>query len=254
MPDILKDKAILITGGSTGIGRATALRCAEEGAALTIADVNVEEGRAIADEINAGGGRACFIESDVTQTDQVKRMIATTVEAYGRLDGAFNNAGIEGAIASIARMSEAEFDRTINIDLKAVWLCVKYQVEQFLKQESPGSIVNTASVAGLVGTRGGSAYGTAKHGVVGLSKCVALEYARKSIRVNAVCPGVIQTPMVDRMVADTGITKQSLLDQQPIGRFGEPREIGEAVVWLLSDLASFVTGVAMPVDGGFSAP
>ena len=254
MPEILKDKAILITGGSTGIGRATALRCAEEGAALTIADVNVKAGQAITEEINASGGRACFVESDVTQTDQVKQMIATTVEAYGRLDGAFNNAGIEGTIASIAKMSEAEFDRTINVDLKAVWLCVKYQIEQFLKQESTGSIVNTASVAGLVGTRGGSAYGTAKHGVVGLSKCVALEYARKAIRVNAVCPGVIQTPMVDRMVADTGITKQSLVDQQPIGRFGEPREIGEAVVWLLSDLSSFVTGIAMPVDGGYSAP
>ena len=254
MPDILKDKAILITGGSTGIGRATALRCAEAGAALTIADVNVEAGQAITDEISANGGRACFVESDVTDAEQVKQMIVTTVEAYGRLDGAFNNAGIAGAIASIAKMSEEEFDRTINVDLKAVWLCVKYQIEQFLQQESTGSIVNTASVAGLVGTRGGSAYGTAKHGVVGLSKCVALEYARKAIRVNAVCPGVIQTPMVDRMMADTGVTKQSLVDQQPIGRFGEPQEIGEAVVWLLSDLSSFVTGVALPVDGGYSAP
>ncbi len=254
MPGILQNKAILITGGSTGIGRATALRCADEGAALTIADVNTEAGQAVTDEINTGGGRACFVECDVTNTEQVKRVVATTVEAYGRLDGAFNNAGIEGAIASIAKMSEAEFDRTINVDLKSVWLCVKYQIEEFLKQESTGSIVNTASVAGLVGTRGGSAYGTAKHGVVGLSKCVALEYARKAIRVNAVCPGVIQTPMVDRMMTGTGITKQSLVDQQPIGRFGEPREIGEAVVWLLSDLSSFVTGIAMPVDGGYAAP
>lgn len=254
MSEILKNNTILITGGSTGIGRATALRSAEEGALLTIADVNAKAGQAVTDEINANGGRACFAESDVTNTGQVKQMIALTVETYGRLDGAFNNAGIEGSIASIAKMSEAEFDRTINVDLKGVWLCVKYQIEQFLKQESSGSIVNTASVAGLVGTRGGSAYGTAKHGVVGLSKCVALEYARKAIRVNAVCPGVIQTPMVDRMVADTGITKQSLVDQQPIGRFGEPQEIAEAVVWLLSDRSSLVTGIAMPVDGGFSTP
>ena len=254
MPEILKDKIILITGGSTGIGRATALRCAEAGASLTIADVNVDAGQAVTDEIIAGGARARFVAIDVTQPEQVKAMIETTVEVYGRLDGAFNNAGIEGAITSIAKMSEAEFDRTINVDLKGVWLCVKHQVQQFLKQESAGSIVNTASVAGLVGTRGGSAYGTAKHGVVGLSKCVALEYARKAIRVNAVCPGVIQTPMVDRMVAKTGITKQSLIDQQPIGRFGEPHEIGEAVVWLLSDLSSFVTGIAMPVDGGYVAP
>ncbi len=254
MPALLEDKVILVTGGSTGIGRASALRCAEEGAALTIADINVEAGRAVAEEINANGGRALFVETNVAETDQVKRMIASTIEAYGRLDGAFNNAGIEGQFTSIVKMSEREFDRTINIDLKSVWLCVKYEIERFLLQENGGAIVSTASVAGLVGTRGGSAYCAAKHGVVGLTKCAALEYARKRIRVNAVCPGVIQTPMVERMIAETGITRESLLDQQPIGRIGEPQEIGEAVVWLLSDRSSFVTGIAMPVDGGFTVP
>lgn len=254
MPLLLEDKVILVTGGSTGIGRASSLRCAEEGAALTIADINVEAGRAVAEEINANGGRALFVETDVAETDQVKRMIASTIEAYGRLDGAFNNAGIEGQFTSIVKMSEREFDRTINVDLKSVWLCVKYEIEGFLQQENGGAIVSTASVAGLVGTRGGSAYCAAKHGVVGLTKCAALEYARKRIRVNAVCPGVIQTPMVERMIAETGITQGSLLDQQPIGRIGEPQEIGEAVVWLLSDRSSFVTGIAMPVDGGFTAP
>jgi len=254
MSKILKDKVILVTGGSTGIGKASALRCAQEGASLVIADVNVKEGQAVADEINSADGSAQFIETDVTQTAQVQSMITNTIETFGRLDGAFNNAGIEGAIVSISKMTEQEFDRTLNVDLKSVWLCIKYETQQFLKQQNGGSIVNTASVAGLVGTRGGSAYGTAKHGVVGLSKCVALEYARKAIRVNAVCPGVVQTPMVDRMVSATGITTQSLIDQQPIGRFGEPQEIGEAVVWLLSDLSSFVTGIAMPVDGGYSSP
>jgi NAD(P)-dependent dehydrogenase (short-subunit alcohol dehydrogenase family) len=254
MDRMLESKVILITGGSTGIGRATAMRCAAEGASLTIADIDVEAGRKVVEEIGVNGGSAFFVETDVTRADQVKRMITATVKAYGRLDGAFNNAGILGRMTSIVKMSEHEFDRTIEVDLKAVWLCVKYEIEQFLTQESAGAIVSTASVAGLVGTRGGSAYGAAKHGVVGVTKCAALEYARKHIRVNAVCPGVIETPMVDRMLADTGLTRQSLIDQQAIGRLGEATEIAEAVAWLLSERASLVTGIAMPVDGGFTAP
>lgn len=253
MADLLLDKSIIITGGSTGIGRASALRCAAEGAAVTIADVNDDAGGKVVAEITAAGGRAQYVHTDVTRSDAVQAMIAATVDAYGRLDGALNNAGIEGSFTNILKMSEADYDRTLNVDLKGVWLCVKYEVEQLLKQGDGGSIVSTASVAGLIGTRGGSAYCAAKHGVVGLTKCVALEYARKGIRVNAVCPGVIQTPMVDRMTAETGITTQALIDQEPMARLGEPREIGEAVVWLLSDLASFVTGVALPVDGGYTA-
>ncbi|MGE0485453.1 MAG: SDR family NAD(P)-dependent oxidoreductase [Gammaproteobacteria bacterium] len=253
MTGMLANKSIVITGGSTGIGRAAALRCAAEGAALTIGDINVAAARALCDEITAGGGRAHFVATDVTDSGEVQAMVASAVTSYGRLDGAFNNAGIEGRFASIVKMTEEEYDRTVNVDLKGVWLCVKYQVEQMLRQESAGSIVSTASVAGLVGSRGGSAYCAAKHGVVGLTKSVSLEYARKGIRVNAVCPGVILTPMVERLTGDTGVSYESLVAQEPVGRLGEPREIGEAVVWLLSDLSSFVTGIAMPVDGGYTA-
>ena len=253
MAGLLQDKAIIITGGSTGIGRATALRAAQEGARLTIADVNLKDGETVVAEINNKGGTAQLVKTDVTRSAEVQAMIAATVSAYGRLDGAFNNAGIEGQFTRITKMTEEEYDRTLSVDLKGVWLCVKYEIEQFLKQGSAGSIVSTASVAGLIGTRGGSAYCAAKHGVVGLTKCAALEYARKAIRVNAVCPGIIQTPMVDRMIADSGIVPQRLIDQEPIGRLGQPGEISEAVLWLLSDLSSFVTGIAMPVDGGYVA-
>ena len=158
MAGLLQDKAIIITGGSTGIGRATALRAAQEGARLTIADVNLKDGEAVVAEINSKGGTAQLVKTDVTRSAEVQAMIAATVSAYGRLDGAFNNAGIEGQFTSITKMTEEEYDRTLSVDLKGVWLCVKYEIEQFLKQGSAGSIVSTASVAGLIGTRGGSAY------------------------------------------------------------------------------------------------
>jgi len=253
MPGLLENRSILITGGSTGIGRASALRCAAEGAAVTIGDVNFAAAEQVVAEIQQNGGKAQFIRTDVTDSSAVQAMIAAAVESYGQLDGAFNNAGIEGSFTSIVKMSEADYDRTVGVDLKGVWLCIKYQVEQFLKQDSAGSIVSTASVAGLVGTRGGSAYCAAKHGVVGLTRAVALEYARKKIRVNAVCPGIIETPMVDRLQSETAIAREVLIAQEPIGRLGQPQEIGDAVLWLLSDHASFVTGVALPVDGGYSA-
>ena len=252
MGERLQGKSIIITGGSTGIGRATSLRCAAEGASITLADVN-DDGQQVVDEIVEAGGSAHFIHTDVTSTADVTAMIDSAVSTYGKLDGAFNNAGIEGNFTSITKMSEADYDRTVLVDLKGVWLCVKHQIEQLLKQASAGSIVSTASVAGLVGTRGGSAYCAAKHGVVGLTKSVALEFARKNIRVNAVCPGIIETPMLDRMSSDNNIARQHLVDQEPMARLGEAREIGEAVVWLLSDDASFVTGIAMPVDGGYTA-
>jgi len=253
MAGSLEGKTIIITGGSTGIGRATSERCAEEGAAVVIADINKAEAQSTCDAIKSAGGNVMFIETDVTDAAAVNAMIEATVDTHGRLDGAFNNAGIEGATTNIIKMTEAEFDRTVNVDLKGVWLCVKREIEQFVSQGLGGSIVNTASIAGLVGARGGSAYCAAKHGVVGLSKSVALEYARKKIRVNAVCPGVIDTPMIDRLMADTGLERSTFEAQEPMARFGDPNEIAEAVVWLLSDHASFVTGVAMPVDGGYTA-
>ncbi len=253
MAGLLEGKTIIITGGSTGIGRATSERCAEEGAAVVIADINKAEAQTTCDVIKAAGGNVMFIETDVTDASAVDAMVEAAVDTHGTLDGAFNNAGIEGVTTNILKMTEAEFDRTVTVDLKGVWLCVKREIEQFVSQGTGGTIINTASVAGLVGARGGSAYCAAKHGVVGLTKSVALEYARKKIRVNAVCPGVIDTPMVDRLMNDTGLERSSFEAQEPMARFGEPREIAEAVVWLLSDHSSFVTGVAMPVDGGYTA-
>jgi|TARA_B110000438_G_C15785950_1_gene638449 NAD(P)-dependent dehydrogenase (short-subunit alcohol dehydrogenase family) len=253
MSTLLLDRSIIITGGSTGIGRATALRCAEEGALVTIADVNDDAGNEVVEMIAAKGIEAQYCNTNVTKAADVKNMVAQAIQKFGKLDGAFNNAGIEGNFTSITKMTEEEYDRTVDVDMKGVWLCLKYQIEALLKQESPGSIVSTASVAGLVGTRGGSAYCGAKHAVIGITKSAALECARKAIRINAVCPGVIQTPMVDRMTSGTGITPQALVEQEPMARLGTPNEIGEAVIWLLSDLSSFVTGMAMPVDGGYTA-
>jgi NAD(P)-dependent dehydrogenase (short-subunit alcohol dehydrogenase family) len=228
-------------------------RPAEEGAAVVIADINKAAAQAVCDGIKANGGNVMFVETDVTDSAQVQAMVEATVDTHGSLDGAFNNAGIEGAFTNIAKMTEEEFDRTVNVDLKGVWLCVKYEIEQLMSQGSGGSIVSTASVAGLVGSRGGTAYCAAKHGVVGLTKSAALEYARKKIRVNAVCPGVIDTPMLDRLIGETGLDRESFESQEPMARFGNAREIGEAVAWLLSDQSSFVTGIAMPVDGGYTA-
>ncbi len=250
MPKSLQNKVIIISGGSTGIGRAAAFACVEAGATVVIADINAAAAEITVQEL---GDRAQFIATDVTDANQVQNLVSSTVERCGGLDGAFNNAGIEGDFANITKMSEAAFDRTVNVDLKGVWLSVKYEIQQLLAQGRGGSIVNTASVAGLVGTRGGTAYCAAKHGVVGLTKSAALEFARKKIRVNAVCPGVIQTPMVERLKQENGIDEASFVAQEPMDRLGEPAEVGAAVVWLLSDQASFVTGAAIPVDGGFVA-
>ena len=249
----LEGKVIIVTGGSTGIGRAAALRCAADGAAVVVADVNTTAGQATADEIEKAGGRAAFIATDVVNGAQVQQLIADTVRRYGKLDGAFNNAGIEGGFANTVKMTEEAFDRTIAVNLKGVWLCLKFQIEQFLAQGTGGAIVNTASVAGLVGTRGGIAYCASKHGVVGMTKCAALDFSKTRIRVNAVCPGIIQTPMLERMAAERGLGLDTYAAQEPVGRLGEPREIGDTVAWLLSDEASFITGVSMPVDGGWTA-
>jgi NAD(P)-dependent dehydrogenase (short-subunit alcohol dehydrogenase family) len=179
-------------------------------------------------------------------------MVAKTVETYGRIDGAFNNAGIEGKMAGTIDTSEENFDRTIAINLKGVWLCMKYEIPQMLKQGG-GVIVNTASIAGLVGFEGLPAYNASKHGVVGLTKTAALEYAQKNVRVNCVCPGVIQTPMVARLMDSGKMNENDMRAGEPVGRFGQPHEIGEGVVWLLSDASSFVTGHSMVIDGGWIA-
>jgi len=249
----LEGKVIMITGGSTGIGFATTRRCVAEGASVLIADINETAGVAAAAELSAAGGKVHFYPTNVTQASAVEAAVAEAVARFGRLDGAFNNAGIDGGFTNTIKMTEEAFDQTIAVNLKGVWLCMKYQIEQFLAQGSGGAIVNTASVAGLVGTRGGIAYCASKHGVVGMTKCAALDFARKKIRVNAVCPGLIKTPMLEHMAEITGVSVETYANQEPVGRLGEPREIGDTVAFLLSEDSSFITGVALPVDGGWTA-
>jgi len=249
----LEGKVIMITGGSTGIGFATARRCVAEGASVLIADINQTAGVAAAAELSAAGGKVHFHPTNVTQASAVEAAVAEAVSRFGRLDGAFNNAGIDGGFTNTIKMTEEAFDQTIAVNLKGVWLCMKYQIEQFLAQGSGGAIVNTASVAGLVGTRGGIAYCASKHGVVGMTKCAALDFSRKKIRVNAVCPGLIKTPMLEHMAEITGVSVEAYANQEPVGRLGEPREIGDTVAFLLSEDSSFITGVALPVDGGWTA-
>ena len=248
----LDGKVALITGAGSGIGRASALAFAREGARVAVADIVVEGGEETVRMVKEAGGEAFFIKVDVANAVEVEAMVNTVVDTYGRIDCAYNNAGIEGRLASTDAYPEDVFDKVIDINLTGVWLCMKYELPHMLKQGS-GAIVNTASGAGLIGVAGMSAYVASKHGVVGLTKTAALEYAKSGIRVNAVCPGLIQTPMVERITADQPQLGEALVAAEPIGRTGKPEEIAESVVWLSSDAASFVTGHAMSVDGGFVA-
>jgi NAD(P)-dependent dehydrogenase (short-subunit alcohol dehydrogenase family) len=252
MAGSLEGKAVLVTGGGSGIGRATSLLLAKQGAKVMIADYVPEGALKTVAMIKEAGGTADCLVADVSVTKQVEMMVAKTVDTYGRIDGAFNNAGIEGKMAGTIDTAEENFDRTIAINLKGVWLCMKYEIPQMLKQGG-GVIVNTASIAGLVGFEGLPAYNASKHGVVGLTKTAALEFAQKNIRVNCVCPGVIQTPMVARLMDGGGMNENDMRAGEPVGRFGQPHEIGEGVVWLLSDASSFVTGHSMVIDGGWIA-
>jgi NAD(P)-dependent dehydrogenase (short-subunit alcohol dehydrogenase family) len=252
MAGLVQGKIALVTGGGSGIGRATALALAREGAKVMIADYVPEGGDRTVKMIKEKGGDASFVHADVSVTRQVEMMVNKTVETYGRIDCAFNNAGVEGKVADTMLCSEEVFDRTIAINLKGVWLCMKYELPQMLKQGG-GSIVNTASVAGLRGFVGLPAYNASKHGVVGLTRTAALEFATKNIRVNCVCPGVILTPMVERLMDGSPYGKSELEAQEPIGRMGKPEEIAEGVVWLSSDASSFVTGHPLVIDGGWVA-
>jgi NAD(P)-dependent dehydrogenase (short-subunit alcohol dehydrogenase family) len=248
----LDGKIALITGGGSGIGRASALAFAREGAKVVVADVVVKGGEETVGMIKKAGGEAIFVKADVSKAAEVEAMVNEAIETYGRLDCAHNNAGIEGTWVTTAEYTEENWDRVMAINLKGVWLCMKYEIPQMLKQGG-GSIVNTASGAGLVGVPQASAYVASKHGVVGLTKAAALEYAKSGIRVNAVCPGVIRTPMLERVLSSQPRMAETITAMEPVGRMGTPEEIAEAVVWLCSEAASFVTGHAMAVDGGYVA-
>jgi NAD(P)-dependent dehydrogenase (short-subunit alcohol dehydrogenase family) len=253
MVEILDGKSAIITGGGSGIGRATALIFAREGARMTVADVAEEGGRETVEMIVKKGGAAQFQRCDVARAAEVDALIASAVKAYGRLDCAFNNAGIGGAQRKTADYSEEEWDRIMAVNLKGVWLCMRAEIRQFLSQRSGGAIVNTASAAGLVASHSMPAYTAAKHGVVGLTKCAAIEYARAGIRINDVCPGVVNTPLVADMIAQQPKLAGVLDRAEPIGSKARPEEIGEAVAWLCSERASFVTGASISVDGGITA-
>ncbi len=253
MPDTLHGKIALVTGAGSGIGRATSLVLAREGAAIVVSDVNADGGEETLSAIKDMGGDGMFVHADVSRAADVEALVEATVKAYGRLDCSYNNAGIEGYIGGrLHEYPEDIWDRLMDINVKGVWLCLKYEIPQMLKQGG-GAIVNTASAAGLVGSRQLSAYSASKHAVVGLTKSAALEYAKDGIRVNAVCPGIIDTPMMDRLVAGREDYAATIPARQPIGRKGTPDEIAEAVAWLCSDAASLVTGLAMSVDGAFTA-
>ena len=253
MPGYLEGKAALVTGAGSGIGRATALACAREGAKIVVADMVVEGGEETVSMIKSAGGEATFVQVNVTQAAEVEAMVDAAISAYGRIDCAHNNAGIEGVMATTADYPEDDWDRVMAVNLKGVWLCMKYEIPQML-QQGGGAIVNTASLAGLVGAKRMPAYVASKHGVAGLTKTSALEYAKSGIRINAVCPGIIHTSMVDRMYLNRRPDLEDrLAAAEPMGRLGTPEEVAEAVVWLCSDAASFVTGHTMTVDGGIYA-
>ena len=253
MTQRLDGKVALVTGGGSGIGKASALALAREGARVVVSDIDIDGGRATVNAIESAGGHAIFIKADVSQRADVEAMVSRTIEVYGQLDCAFNNAGIEGAVGvSISDCPEDNWDRVIDINLKGVWLCMKYELAHMLNQGG-GSIVNTASVAGLVGGTFGAAYYASKHGVVGLTKAAAIEYGKSNIRVNAVCPGVIRTEMAERILNDNRAVEGAITAQHPLGRLGTPAEVADAVVWLSSDEASFITGQAIAVDGGYVA-
>lgn len=247
-----KDKVVLVTGGGGDIGRATALAFAKAGALVTVTDISREAGQAAVAQITANGGKAAFIHADVGRAADVKALVEQVVAVHGRLDCAFNNAGIEEEHMRLADCTEDTFDRIMNVNVKGVWLCMKHQLAQMHAQGS-GAIVNTASVAGLVGAPKMAAYSASKHAVVGLTKSAAVEYGRKGVRVNAVCPGIIRTQMYERALQADPQVEKFAVAAHPIGRLGRAEEVAAVVLWLCSDAASFVTGHAHTVDGGLTA-
>jgi NAD(P)-dependent dehydrogenase (short-subunit alcohol dehydrogenase family) len=242
-------KVAFVTGAANGIGRATALAFAREGADVVAADISEAGNRETARMIEELGRRAHAVPCDVTRSGDVEAALDGAIEAFGRLDFAFNNAGVEQPIAPAADLTEQEWDRIADINLRGVFLCMKHEIPLMLKQGA-GTIVNTSSGAGVKGIAGQAAYCAAKFGVIGLTKAAALDYAKANIRVNAVCPGIIGTPMMDRFSGGTPEARERVIAQEPVGRMGKPEEVAAAVVWLCSNAAAFVIGHAMVIDGG----
>jgi NAD(P)-dependent dehydrogenase (short-subunit alcohol dehydrogenase family) len=245
-----QNKVAIVTGGSFGIGRAAAIAFAERGAKVVIADW-VEDYETL-NAIKSAGGDAIFVKCDVSGDESVRAMVDKTIAQYGRLDYAFNNAGVEGLSAPTHECTNENWDKTIAINLKGVWLCMKYEIPHMMKQ-GKGAIVNNASIAGLVGFVNIPAYVASKHGILGLTKNAALEYAKSGIRVNAVCPGVIKTPMIDRFTGKDKVVEKQFESMEPVGRMGQPEEVAVAVIWLCSDAACIDTAHPMTVDGGWVA-
>ncbi|CCK74939.1 MAG: SDR family oxidoreductase [Oleispira antarctica] len=243
------DKVVLITGAGNGIGRATALAFAQQGASVVVADINRADGEETAAMITQAGGIATFMLCDVTKDQDVQSMVEGTVETYGKLDIAFNNAGIEIEQSKLADGDEATYDKIMDVNVKGVWRCMKYQIPALLKQ-STSAIVNTASIAGLGAAPKMSIYSASKHAVIGLTKSAAVEYGKKGLRVNAICPAVIDTEMFRRATQNDPQKEQYVKSLHPVGRIGQPDEVAAAVLYLCSDLAGFTTGVALPIDGG----
>jgi NAD(P)-dependent dehydrogenase (short-subunit alcohol dehydrogenase family) len=248
----LAQKIALVTGAAGGIGRATARALAQAGAQVVVSDIEKDGGLETVDVISDEGGDAIFIEADVTNGADVAGLIQAIVDRFGCLDCAVNNAGIEGTIARTADISEAEFDQLMAVNIKGIWLCMKHEIPQMLRQ-GQGAIVNMASVAGLIGAHSMGAYAATKHAVVGLTRTAAVEYAGKGLRINAVCPAIIQTAMYERAIAALPKLAEGAIRNNPSHRLGQPEEVAQAVLWLCSDAASFTTGAALTVDGGLAA-
>lgn len=245
-----KNKVTIVTGAASGIGKAAAIAFAKGGAKLVLADLH-EAGDTLK-EIRSSGGEAITVVCDVSDETQVKAMVDSAINTYGQLDIAFNNAGIEGTSAPVHELTAEQWEKTIAVNLKSVFLCMKHEIPEMLRHGS-GAIVNCSSVAGLVGFAGASAYCASKFGIIGITKATALENARTGIRVNAVCPGIIHTPMIERATGHNKEAEKGYANAEPVGRLGTPEEVANAVLWLCSDAASFVTGHAMTVDGGWVA-
>lgn len=245
----LAGKVALVTGAGSGIGRASALAFAEEGARVVVADTAADRGEGTVEAIRQAAGEAVFIRTDVSRAREVQTLVTQTTEIYGRLDYAHNNAGVAGVLARTDQCSEEDWDLIINTNLKGIWLCMKHEIPAMLKSGG-GAIVNTASTAALVGSSYAGAYAASSHGIIGLTRTAALEYAKLGVRVNAVCPGVIRTPMIEGLIRSNAEAEARFAAACPFGRMGTPEEVAAAVLWLCSDAASFVTGHALVVDGG----